>query len=498
LEINYSSNTIAKNTVYNLLGYSIPLVFAVILIPPLVRGLGDERFGILNLAWIVIGYFSFFDFGIGRSLTKITAEKIGLDRKEEIPSLFWTSLFLMLSFSLLIVIILILLVPYLVNDVFNISKEMRPETLKTFYALAIAVPIVSTTAGLRGVLEAYQKFGIINIMRVLLGILTFLGPILFLILTNSLFWIVIFLIIIRLIIWVLYLFQCFKVNHNIKKEIKFDLSSIIPVIKFSAWITVANVVGPIILYSDRLLIGVIVSAAAITYYATPFEVVSKMLLIPGALVGVLFPVFSASFFSDPGFSKKLFFRGAKFIFLIVYPIVFLAVTFSYEGMDLWLGEKFALNSSLVLQFLAIGILMNSISIIPNNFFQGIGKPKIPSLINLVELPVYVLVMWFSIKSYGVKGAAAAYLIMAAIDAITMYIFANKLFSIQFKSGLNAISFLTMMLALLIPFFFSNLLFKMIFSIVYLLVFLLVSWKYFLSVEEKVFIVSKFRRLDFHA
>jgi O-antigen/teichoic acid export membrane protein len=369
---------------------------------------------------------------------------------------------------------------------------MHEETLKTFYALAIGVPIVATTAGLKGVLEAYQKFGIINVIRVSLGIMTFLVPIIFLILTDSLFWIVISLLLIRTIIWILYLSQCIKVNVSLKKEIKFSLKSIVPLLKFSIWITLANIVGPLILYSDRFLIGALISAAAITYYATPFEVVTKLLLIPGALVGVLFPIFSASFSNKPGVSKTIFLRGVKFTFLIIYPAIFLVVTFAYEGMELWLGEKFAINSSLVLQLLAIGILMNSISMIPNNYFQGTGKPKIPTLINLAELPVYIFVMWILITDYGIKGAALAYLIMASIDAVVMYLMASITFSIKFVSNIHAISFLMMLSLLIVPFFINNIIIKITFTLVYLSFFLILSWKYFLSKEEKTFLINRLK------
>jgi O-antigen/teichoic acid export membrane protein len=494
---NITGSLIFKNSIYNLFGYGIPLIFAILLIPPLVRGLGDERFGILNLAWIVIGYFSFLDLGIGKGLTKIIAEKIGLAQSEKIPHVFWTSLFLMLLFSSLTAIILIFLIPHLVTNVFNISKEMQNESIKIFYVLAFAVPIVTTTAGLKGVLEAYQKFGIINVIRISLGVFTFLGPLIFLILTNSLFWIVVSMIIVRMIIWILYLLQCFKVNRNIKKEIQINFSSVVPVLKFSIWITLANVVGPVILYSDRFLIGALISAAAITYYATPFEVVTKLLLIPGALVGVLFPVFSANYFYNPDITKNLFLRGAKFIFLIIYPVVFLTVTFSYQGLELWLGEKFAENSCLILQLLAIGILMNSISMIPNNFFQGVGKPKIPALINLVELPFYIVVMWFSIKNYGIKGAATAYLTMATIDALIMYIAAKKSFAIKFGSNKIALSFFIMIAVLIVPFLLNELIPKMIFAFIYISCFLIIAWKYFISNEEKFFLVSKLTRDEFN-
>ncbi|HSP89242.1 MAG TPA: oligosaccharide flippase family protein, partial [Ignavibacteriaceae bacterium] len=149
LKIIYSGKSIAKNTIYNLLGYGIPLVFAVILLPFLIKGLGDERFGILNLIWIIIGYASFLDFGIGKSLTKIIAEKVSLNQAIQIPPIFWTSLFLMLSISVLSAIVLSFLIPSLVN-IFNISKNVKQETINVFYILAISIPIVSTTAGLRG------------------------------------------------------------------------------------------------------------------------------------------------------------------------------------------------------------------------------------------------------------------------------------------------------------------------------------------------------------
>jgi O-antigen/teichoic acid export membrane protein len=491
-KIIFSGTFIAKNTAYNLLGYGIPIAVALIFIPLLIKGLGEERFGILTLAWIVIGYFSFLDFGIGKSLTKVIAESIGLNQTEKIPTIFWSSLLLMLAISILISIGLVLIIPSLVNKFLKISLGLRSETLKTFYALAVSIPIVSTMAGLRGVLEAYQKFGVINLMRVFLGIFTFIGPLLCLIVTNSLFWIVVLLIFIRIVIWLLYLFQCFKINKKIKNGFDFNFNLLKPVLKFSAWITAANIIGPIILYSDRFLIGSIVSAKAITYYATPYEIVTKLLLFPSALIGVLFPIFSARFFIDPDSAKNILLRGIKFVFLILYPAVLLIVTFSYQGMQLWLGEKFAFNSSFILRLLAIGILMNSVSLIPNNFFQGIGKPKIPTIVNLIELPFYILIMWFMIKNYGIKGAAFAYMVAAIMDTIIMFTIASKKFSIKFISRFNTFSILSMIFGLTFPFCVTNLFVKTAFVCIFLSMFLILTWKYLLSKQEKIFLISKLK------
>lgn len=486
-----SSSSIAKNTLYNLVGNVIPIIFAVAFIPPLIDGLGTERFGILSLAWMIVGYFSFFDFGIGRGLTKIIAERIGLNQTEQIAKVFWSSVLLMIAISLIAAITISFFIPS-ITSLFNISAKYQQETTDTFFLLAFSIPIVTTMAGLRGMLEAYQKFATINLLKVFLGAFTFLGPLMVLLITNSLFWIVVFLIFTRIVIWVFYLVQCFKVNDEVRRNIGFDLNAIKPVLRFSIWITIGNLIVPIIMYSDRFLIGVLISATAITFYVTPYELVTKLMMIPVALTGVLFPIFSAGFFSNPENTKKIFLRGVKFTFLIMYPFVFFIVTFAYEGINLWLGVEFAKNSALILQLLAIGILMNSLSLIPNNFFQGIGKPRIPTLINLAEFPFYILLMWFLIHSYGIKGAAFTFMLMAAIDAAIMYFTARKMFGIRFESKIFSLLFFIMISALTIPVILDDAMLKVIIFGLTITVYLILTWNKFLTAEEKNFIHSKLR------
>ena len=423
----FSGKTVAKNTAYNLLGYGLPLAVALVLIPPLIKGLGEERFGILSLCWVIIGYFSFLDFGIGRSLTKIIAEKIGLNQTEEIPNLFWTSLFLMLMISVSITLLLLLTTKYLTYEVFNISENLLEETLYSFYIIALTIPIVATTAGLRGFLEAYQKFAMINILRIVLGVLTFLAPLLCMIFTTNLLWILLVLSFIRLIIWILYLFRCFRVNSKIREnKFKIDKNLLRPILSLSGWMTISNVIGPMIIYLDRFFIGIILSAVAITYYTTPYEIVTKLLLVPGALTGVLFPAFSTSYLNNPEITKKLFTRGVKFIFIFLYPIILILITFSYEGMYFWLGTTFAERSTFVLQMLAIGVLLNSLAYIPFTYLQGIGKPKIPALVNLIELPFYCLAMWMAISNWGIEGAAVIWAMRILIDTLILFSFIDEL------------------------------------------------------------------------
>ena len=76
--------TLVRNMIWNLIGQGAPLFVALFAIPLLIKGLGTERFGVLVLAWMVVGYFTLFDLGIGRATTKYTSEYLA---KRAFPTL---------------------------------------------------------------------------------------------------------------------------------------------------------------------------------------------------------------------------------------------------------------------------------------------------------------------------------------------------------------------------------------------------------------------------
>ena len=96
-----TNRVVFTNTSFNLLGKILPLLVALITIPILIKQMGLERFGILSLAWMIIGYFGIFDLGVGRATTKFVAEYLTLNKIDELPPLIWTSICLLFGFGLL-------------------------------------------------------------------------------------------------------------------------------------------------------------------------------------------------------------------------------------------------------------------------------------------------------------------------------------------------------------------------------------------------------------
>jgi O-antigen/teichoic acid export membrane protein len=157
---------------------------------------------------------------------------------------------------------------------------------------------------------------------------------------------------------------------------------------------------------------------------------------------------------------------------------------------MWLDQDFARESVLVLQFLSVGILFSSLSSIPNNFFQGIGKPNIPATLNLIELPIYVFLMYVFIKIYGINGAAFFWMIAAGIDAIINYLIAYYKFGIVLEKNLLLILFASILIVLSVPFLLSILWIKIILSVILIALFILISWKLVLIDEEKRFLLER--------
>lgn len=487
---------LARNVLWNLLGTGAPFLVAIAAIPILIEGLGTARFGVLTLAWMVVGYFSLFDLGLGRALTKLTAEKIGKGQNEEIPALVWTGMSLMAVLGMLGAIVVAALSPWLVSSVLKIPPELQPETLKAFYLLAASIPVVISTTGLRGILEAHQHFGLVNAVRIPLGIFTFLGPVTVLPFTNSLVPVVVVLVVARLVSWCAYAVLCLYVEPALRHSASMHSAMVRPLIKFGGWMTVSNIIGPLMVYMDRFLIGAMVSMTAVAYYATPYEIVTKLWIIPVALMGVMFPAFAAALVQDRSRAARLFGRVVKYIFISLFPVALIIVTFAHEGLTLWLSSEFADNASLVLQILVVGVFINSHAQVPFGLVQSAGRPDLTAKLHLIELPFYLLILWWLLGTYGIVGAAIAWVLRVAMDSLFLFIVAHKLLSAASPYTLRPVlmagmALLSMVLGAVIP----ELAIKWLFLLLVLLTFAAAAWFIILASDERNMVRSHLRAIS---
>lgn len=165
-----------RHTAWNLAGLALPLILAVATTPALIRQLGLDRFGFLSIAWMLVGYFSFFDLGLGRALTNLAAQRLGLQADADLAPLVWPAIRAMAVLGTAGGALLALLSTPVVRGLLKVPVELEGEALAGMVLLAASLPLVVVSSGLRGVLEAGRHFGTSNAVRIALGAVTFLGP----------------------------------------------------------------------------------------------------------------------------------------------------------------------------------------------------------------------------------------------------------------------------------------------------------------------------------
>ena len=425
--IHISSGLIARNTLLNLIGLALPLLVGVVTIPLVVRGLGTERYGLLSLAWVVLGYFTIFDLGLGRATTKYVSEALSKGEADQVPQIVWTAATFQAILGLLGGLVLFGITDVLIENVLNIPPELMGEARDTLYLLALSVPLVLLSISFGGVLEAAQRFDLMNLVRMPSSILTFILPLVGLYMGLGLPGIVALILLARLGTLAVFIFFDLRIVPEMKKY-SISFARFYHLFSYGGWVMITSIVGPILVYLDRFLIGSLITIAAVTYYTAPYEAVTRISIISSSLSATLFPAFSAMEGVRDRQKLGLFFaRSIKYVFLICGTIVALVIVFAKEILQIWLGTDFVIESTLSMQVLALGVLINSLAHTPFSLLQGVGRPDLPAKFHLIELPIYVGIAWVLVSEYGILGAAGAYTIRVMLDTVLLFMATSKVY-----------------------------------------------------------------------
>jgi O-antigen/teichoic acid export membrane protein len=249
--------------------------------------------------------------------------------------------------------------------------------------------------------------------------------------------------------------------------------------------TVSNIISPLMVNGDRFVIGSLLSVAAVAYYVTPFEVVTKLWLIPGAVLGVLFPAFASSFASDPTRTATLVDRAVRVMIVMVFPISFALVALGREGLTLWMGAAFAHESTAVLQWLAIAVLINCVGYVPFTALQAIGRSDLTAKVHLLELPVYAVAIWWLTQRFGLAGVAVAWTLRVTIDTTLLLVLtARPLATTRRELARSMRVFAALLACLGIAATLPSTTARVIFFVAGLAVFLPMSWLWLLRPPER--------------
>lgn len=411
--------SLAKNSLYNILGFAIPTLFAIPSLGILGRILGLESFGLFTLAFAVVGYASIFDGGITRAVIReISVFRDDLVEQVKIIS---TSSFVVLILSILASLLLYFGAESL-TVFLNVSVTKFEQVVKSFKLLSLVIPFFLLSQIWIAFLEGHERFINLNIQRVLGGIVMSTMPVVLCLIEPTIFHAIVGLVIGRIISFLIALFACRKIIFQSK--ISFDKVVFRRLMTFGGWVTISNIISPVMVYFDRFITSNIVGASNVALYSAPAEGVGKASNLPFALARALFP--RLSYIVDEKEKRELERQSYLYITLVCLPVAFIGFWFAPELMKLWMGDKFGGLDAQVLRVLLVGFYLNALALIPFSLLQAKGNARTTAVIHLAEILPYLWLLYYMTTNYGIVGTAVAWSTRMLADLIALFLLSRKL------------------------------------------------------------------------
>lgn len=408
--------SIRKNTAINVAGSIIPVVVMLITVPLYLDLLGDIRYGVLALVWLVIGYFSFMEMGLGKATANQIAQASEKNSSER-AEIFWTAVGANLTIGIIAAIIIWIIGEYLVTHVLVMPDTYRKETLAALPWIIATFPLALVTSVLNGALEGVNKFLLLNIIQTLGTIVFQLFPLLIAYKFGpSLEYVIPAAVIAKVITNIPLLYVCHLFVTN-RSPFKFSFARVKVLLSFGGWVSVSTFATPTLESIDRVVIGSTLGAKAVTYYTIAYQLAAKIRIIPGSLSRAIFPRISSE--SNSKSRHDMAVHALQSLSLLMTPIIVIVILLLSPFLNLWLGFDVAEKIVSISYLFFFGIWVNSIGHVPVVFLIGKGTPEVVAKVHLAEVLPFIALVYIGAISFGVIGVVMAWAVRVIVDTIIM-------------------------------------------------------------------------------
>lgn len=416
---------VGRNAALNAAGAILPAVAGVASAPILLSNLGTERLGLFTLALGVIGFAGIFDLGLSRALTQTISRATGRGAPfSSVSRLVWRNIPVVVLVGCLWALCLAIFAGRLSEDVLQVPSEVARETNRGVLWISFAIPIAVLSSCLCGVLEGLQLFSRVTLVRAPMGVLAFGVPAAGSYFTTDIGHIVALLVGVRLLAAGWWLYEVHRaLGDSQGRPDLIGSGAPIPaksMWKFTGWLTVSNVVGPLMVYADRFYLSTLFSPASIAYYTVPVDAASRATALPQLAMNAVMPAMSNLGAASDDATALLRSSYLLMIGLWVIPIFAIGL-FVEDLLAIWMGNEFGHNSAHISHWLLLGVLLNGLAHIPLSLLHASGRADLAAKAHVIELPLYIALLITLSSVYGVLGAAMAWALRVFLDLILLHL-----------------------------------------------------------------------------
>ncbi|HVC28076.1 MAG TPA: flippase [Gammaproteobacteria bacterium] len=405
-----------RNTAYNLLGSLSPMLVALVTVPLYIKYIGAAEYGILTIAWLLMGYSTYAEFGLGQSVANEIA-RLGEGRIAERNAVFWTGFWPALFFGLLLGFVIVISGTALVPAWTTLEPKLRVELVQALPWLMVAAPLSAGNAVLVGAMDGRQHFKHSNIIQSIGWVVSQGLPLLGVLMhRQSLPWLLALATFGRAFTF-LSLFGVLSRLLPLTGKMLPERSRLSFLLGFGGWVTLSNVAESLLSSLDRWLAGGFLGAKAVAYYGVPANLAQRTSVFPVALVRTLFPRFSAM---DAELALRETVRTTIYLGRIFAPMMGAGIILIDPFLRLWVGRDFAANAYSVAPILFLTAWIRALSDMPDVLLRATRRPRTVASVRVIELPLLFIAGWFGFRLLGLPGLAWAWCLRVTFDAAWLW------------------------------------------------------------------------------
>jgi O-antigen/teichoic acid export membrane protein len=402
---SFEKIAIAKNVGSSWLGLAVNVATGIVISPFILNRLGDEAFGLWVLVFSVTGYYGLFDLGIRSSVVRYVARFSATGETDELNRVVNTSLF---SYTLVCLVALIITTvgSLYIDRVVHIHAGYESTARLLFLMVGSSLALGFPLGVFAGVLEGLQKFYLINSVNIVTTLLR--AALIVVALTHGygllmVAWITVLLPLVNQLINAINVFRLAHIQLRPRFVSKAMLRHLF---NYGAVTFMIIVAMNLRFRTDEIVIGSLLSVAAITPFAIGARIVDYATGVVDSLAQVFTPL--SSHFDAKGEISKLrsiFIAGNRACALVIFPICAGLVILGKSVIQVWMGARYVSLSYPVLLVLLASCTLRMGQATTGRILYGMARHKALAVVVLTEGIVNLLLSIVLTRRYGIFGCA---------------------------------------------------------------------------------------------
>jgi O-antigen/teichoic acid export membrane protein len=383
----------------------VNVAVGVFLTPFILHRLGDVAYGIWVLIFSITGYYGLFDLGIRSSIVRYASKFAATDSKDELAKLINTSLFTYGGIGIVSLLVTIVLFAY-VDNIFKVPAELHTAARWLLLMVGASVAFGFPLGVFGGFLDGLQRFDVNNWTSVGSNLLRAALIVAALDNGRGLLTIALITVVLPLITSLVRGIIAFRI-YPVALGLKYvDRATFRMMASYSGVTLIIMIAGRLKFKTDTIVIGTMLSAAAITYFNIAGRIVDYAGEIVTSLAQNFLPMASQSEAKGSmEHLRKVFVTGNRLCAFTIFPVTAVLLILGKSIIEAWVGRKYIATSYTVLVILIIPSTLMWAQAASGRVLFGISKHRTWAFVTLAEGISNLILSILLVRPYGIIGDA---------------------------------------------------------------------------------------------